>query len=52
MDKLDLVNQLGIKIFRLLVLSNEFHLEEMFQYIQNHFIEKETSWIQQNLFLL
>jgi len=47
-----LVNQPGENIFRLLVTSDEFLLEELFQYVQNYFIEKETSWIQQNFALV
>jgi len=47
-----LSNQSGENIFGLLVVSDELLLEELFQYIQNHFIEKETGWIQQNFALV
>ncbi len=45
-------NQSGENIFGLLVVSDELLLEELFQYIQNHLIEKETGWIQQNSILI
>ena len=47
-----MINQSGENIFRLLVTSDELLLEEIFQYIENYFIEKETSWIQQNFILV
>ncbi len=47
-----MINQSGENIFRLLVTSDELLLEEIFQYIENYFIEKETSWIQQNFALI
>ncbi len=45
-------NQSGENIFGLLIASDEFLLKKLFQHIQNHFIEKETSWIQQNFILV
>jgi len=47
-----LSNQSGENIFGLLVVSDELLLEKFFQYIQNHLIEKETGWIQQNSILI
>jgi len=35
-----------------LVASDELFHRGSFQFIQNHFIERETSWIQQNFFLV
>ena len=48
MGELNLDNQSGENIFKLLVASNELLLKELFQFVQDHFIENETNWIQQN----
>ena len=52
MGELDLNNQSTENIFGLLVTSNELDLEELFQYVQNLLIKKETDWIQQNFVLI
>ncbi len=52
MGELNLDNQLGENIFRLLVASDELLLKELFQFVQDHFIENETNWIQQNFILI
>jgi len=52
MGELDLNNQSTENIFGLLVTSNELDLEELFQYVQNLLIKKETNWIQQNFVLI
>ncbi len=45
-------NQSIENIFGLLVTSNKLNLEELFQYVQNLLIKKETDWIQQNFVLI
>src|SRR6266542_2061230 len=52
MGELNLGNQSGENIFRLLVVSDELLLKELFQFVQDHFIENETNWIQQNFILI
>ena len=39
-------------IFELLIASDELLLEELFKYVQDHLIEKHTSWIQQNFVMV
>ncbi len=43
MGELNLDNQSGENIFKLLVASNELLLKELFQFFQNYFIENETN---------
>ncbi|RHZ43251.1 hypothetical protein Glove_816420g5 [Diversispora epigaea] len=46
---LDLTNVSSSDILGLLVASDELILEELFKYVQNYLIEKETAWLNQNL---
>ena len=52
MGEINFGNQSGENIFSLLIVSDELLLEELFQYIQNYFVEKEIGWIQQNFALV
>ncbi|CAG8653053.1 5016_t:CDS:2 [Funneliformis mosseae] len=52
MGELDLTVQSGENIFGLLIASDEFLLEELFEHVQDFLLEKHTSWIQQNLVLV
>ena len=46
--EVDLTEQSGENILGLLVSSDEFLLEELFNQIQDHLIEKQSIWIEQN----
>jgi len=45
-------NQLGENIFELLVASDELLLEELFQCVQDHLIERKGIWVQQDFVLV
>ncbi|RIA83950.1 BTB/POZ protein [Glomus cerebriforme] len=46
--ELNLTKQSSEDIFRLLIASDELLLDELFDYVQNYLIEKQTSWIHKN----
>ena len=46
--EVDLSNQSGENIFGLLVASDQLILEELFKHVQDHLIEKQPAWVQQN----
>jgi len=48
----DLNKQSGADILGLMVASDELLLEELFNHVQNHLIEKQTTWVQQNFVLV
>jgi hypothetical protein len=50
--ELDLTNQSGKNILGLLIASDELLLDELFAYAQDYLIEKQTSWIHENLVLI
>ncbi|CAI2170215.1 15313_t:CDS:2 [Funneliformis geosporum] len=50
--EVDLTKKSGIVILGLLVASDELLLEELFKYVQDHLIEKQTAWVRQNFVLV
>src|SRR3989337_3284894 len=50
--EVDLTKKSGAGILGLLVASDELLLEELFNHVQNHLIEKQTNWVQQNFVLV
>ena len=50
--EINLVNQSGENIFRLLIASDEFLIEELFQYVQDYLIKEQSDWVQQNFVLI
>src|SRR2546421_3135613 len=46
--EVDLTKQSGANILGLLVASDELLLEELFNHVQDHLIEKQTTWVEQN----
>ncbi|UZO01212.1 uncharacterized protein OCT59_012316 [Rhizophagus irregularis] len=51
-SELDLTKQSGENILELLIASDELLLEELFEFVQDYLILKQTSWIYQNLFFV
>ena len=47
-----MTKQSGEDIFGLLVASDELLIEELLERVQDYLIEKQTSWIQNNIFLV
>ncbi|CAB4433034.1 unnamed protein product [Rhizophagus irregularis] len=47
-SELDLTKQSGENILELLIASDELLLEELFEFVQDYLILKQTSWIYQN----
>ncbi len=47
-----MTEQSGDDIFGLLIALDELLLEELFKYVQDHLIEKQYNWIQNNFFLV
>src|SRR6266540_3810915 len=52
MGELDLTGESDADILELLVVSDELLLEELFKHVQDYLIEKQSAWVQQNLFLI
>ncbi|GES81745.1 hypothetical protein GLOIN_2v1778254 [Rhizophagus clarus] len=50
--ELDLNNYQGEDILKLLVASDELLLEELFDHVQDYLIEKQTTWVKENFFLV
>ncbi|RIA93832.1 BTB/POZ protein [Glomus cerebriforme] len=50
--ELDFTTQLGENILGLLVASDEMLIEDLFNHVQDYFIEKQTTWIQDNFVLV
>ncbi|GBC01607.1 hypothetical protein RclHR1_04260007 [Rhizophagus clarus] len=50
--ELNLTNQSGEDIFKLLIASDELSLEELFEHIQEYLIEKKANWIHENFILV
>ncbi len=50
--ELDLTKQSGEDILGLLIATDELLLEELFKYVQDYLIEKQTSWVRQNFVLV
>jgi hypothetical protein len=47
-----LTEQSGEDILKLLIASDELLIEELFNYVQDYFIENQTKWIQKNFFFV
>src|ERR1700722_2078742 len=50
--EVNLTKQSGVNILELLVASDELLLEELFYYVQDYLIEKQSTWIKQNFVLV
>ncbi|GBB94411.1 hypothetical protein RclHR1_02350010 [Rhizophagus clarus] len=50
--ELDLIEQSSEDIYELLIASDELLIEELFNHVQDYFVEKQTEWIQKNLYLV
>ncbi|RIA85208.1 hypothetical protein C1645_808395 [Glomus cerebriforme] len=50
--ELDLTNQSGDDILGLLIASDELLIEELLKHVQDHLIEEQTNWVQENFFLV
>ncbi|RIA79700.1 hypothetical protein C1645_882549 [Glomus cerebriforme] len=50
--ELDLTKKSGEDILGLLITSDELLLEELFEHVQDHLIEKQVNWIQNNFVLV
>ena len=50
--ELNVTKQSVEDIFGLLIASDELLLEELFKHVQDHLLENQTSWIQQNFTLV
>jgi hypothetical protein len=48
----NLTEQSGENIIRLLIASDELLLEELFEHVQDHLIEKQTSWVKRHYVLV
>ncbi|RIA91643.1 hypothetical protein C1645_821730 [Glomus cerebriforme] len=47
--ELDLAKQSGEDILGLLIASHELLIEELFEHVQDHLIEKQTKWVEKNI---
>ena len=47
-DEVDLIEKSGVKVLELLAASDEFKLGGLTKHIQDHLIEKQARWVQQN----
>ncbi|GBC02514.1 hypothetical protein RclHR1_04660007 [Rhizophagus clarus] len=50
--ELDLTEQSVEDILKLLIASDELLIEELFNYVQDYLVEKQTKWIQKNFHFL
>ncbi|PKC72794.1 BTB-domain-containing protein [Rhizophagus irregularis] len=50
--ELDLIEQPGEDILKLLIASDELLLEELVEYLRNYLIEYQRNWVQKNLVLV
>ena len=50
--ELNLKTQSEVDIFGLLIASDELHLEELVNYLQEYLINQQTIWVQQNFILI
>src|ERR1044072_7970902 len=50
--EVNLTEQSGANILELLVASDELLLEELFKHVQDHLVEKRSTWVEQNFILV
>ncbi|GBC01081.1 hypothetical protein RclHR1_04060009 [Rhizophagus clarus] len=50
--EVDLSNQSGDNILGVLVATDELLIEKLFNYVQDHLIEKQSDWVKQNYVLV
>ena len=51
-NEVDLTEQSGKNILELLFTSDELLLDELIKHIQDHLIEKKSTWVEQNFILV